>query len=363
MKIIHKYVIREFVETFIFGLAVFSIILLLDQIFQLINLFLSKGVPFFTVFKLFLLVYPNILSLAVPMAVLFGILLAYGRLSEDNEITALRSTGIHYVSFTGPVVILIAVLSIFLIFFNQFLSPMAHKNFRQLYQEVLSQRPMIRFEEKTITNVGEYRFYADRVEKNTGFLRGVNIYKFANQEAGAPFRISAASAKVFVNPVGVVFELYNGHWQKTNPAKPDTLVDLDFVKYDFTIAFGGKIIPFSQSLREMTSPELRKEILDYKARKLPISFFENEFWLRWVLALAPLAFALVAVPLGLITERGGKSLGFGLSLGVILVYYILLVSALNLGEKDILPAKFVLWAPNIAMIAASIFFWKRMAAR
>jgi len=363
MKIIHRYIIREFVETFAFGLIVFSIILLLDQIFQLVNLFLSKGVPFLTVSKLFLLVFPNILSLAVPMAILFGILLAYGRLSEDNEITALRATGAHFISFTSPVLVFVLFLSAFLILFNHVLSPKAHKEFRQLYQDVLSQRPMIRFEEKTITNIGDYRFYAGNVNKDNGVMKSVNIYKFASQESGAPFRISASSATVMLNPAAVIFQLYKGHWQKTNPAKPNTLVDMNFEKYDFAIPMGGKVIPFSQSLREMTSHQLRQEILSYKSRKLPTSFLENEFWLRWTLALAPLAFAIVAIPLGLITDRGGKSLGFGLSLFIIIFYYVLLVSALNIGEKELIPPKYILWMPNLGMLISGVFFWQRMAKR
>ena len=363
MKIIHRYIIKEFLETFAFGLIVCSIILLLDQIFQLINLFISKGVPFLTVLRLFLLVFPNILSLAIPMAILFGILLAYGRLSEDNEITALRATGTHYLSFTGPILVFVFCLSGFLVVFNHLLSPAAHKEFRQLYQEVLSQRPMIRFEEKTITNIGEYRFYSNSVDKVSGVLREVNIYKFSSQENGAPFRISASSATVMLNPGAVIFQLYNGHWQKTNPSKPNTLVDLNFEKYNFAIPLGGKVIPFSQSLREMTSIQLRKEIASYRSQKLPTSFLENEFWLRWTLALAPLAFALVAIPLGLITDRGGKSLGFGLSLGLIVFYYMLLVLALNIGEKDYIHPKYILWLPNLGMLAAGLFFWKRMAAK
>ncbi|MFA6613495.1 MAG: LptF/LptG family permease, partial [Endomicrobiia bacterium] len=96
IKILHRYIVKEFVSSFIFGLTVFSAILLLDQIFQLIDLFLSKGVGFFLIFQLFILIIPNILSLTIPMAILFGVLLSYGRLCEDNEITVMKATGINY---------------------------------------------------------------------------------------------------------------------------------------------------------------------------------------------------------------------------------------------------------------------------
>ncbi|MCX5782542.1 MAG: LptF/LptG family permease [Elusimicrobia bacterium] len=360
MKIICKYIIREFLEAFIFGLIIFSIILLLDQIIQLINLTLTKGISLWTVTKLFLLILPNILSLTIPMAVLFGILIGYGRISEDNEITALRSSGTNYKTLTSPILMFVILISILMIPFNHFLSPSLHKNFRQLYQKILSQRPFIRFEEKTITNIGEYRFYAHSLNKKNGVLKGVNIYKFSNQLDGAPWRINSSSATVMLSPSAVIFELYNGYWQNTNPNKPDTLINMHFSKYNFVIFLGGKVIPFSQSLREMTTPQLRKEIKYYQSKKMPSNFLENEFWLRWTMAFAPIVFAFIAIPLALISHRGGKSAGFGLSILVISFYYMILIIALNTGEKEYLPPKFILWLPNLAMLSCGIFFWKRM---
>jgi len=360
MKIIHRYVIREFVESFLFGLLVFSGILLLDQVFQLIDMVLSKGIALWVVIKLFLLILPNIFSLTIPMSVLFGILLAYGRLSEDNEITAMRCTGINYPSFTGPLLAVVFILSLFLVYFNQYLSPVTHKQFRQLYQEVLTQRPLVKFEEREITTLGDYRLYVQHVDRTSNVLQGVNIYRFSKDEVGAPWRISASSATVSVTPQAVIFYLYNGYWQKPNPARPDSLVHLVFSNYQFIISLEGDIMPFSQSLREMDFRKLRREIESYRAKKMPTNFLENEFWLRFILAGAPIAFALISIPLGIVTRRGGRSIGFGISLLVLFGYYALLVTALNLGEKDYVRPGIILWLPDAATLIAGIWLWKRM---
>jgi LPS export ABC transporter permease LptF len=363
MKLIHRYIIREFVESFLFGLVVFSCILLLDQLFQLVDLVLSKGISLWIVARLFLLILPNIFSLTVPMAVLFGILLAYGRLSEDNEITALRSNGVKYRSFTMPVVITVALLSGFLLYFNQVLSPITQRQFRTIYQDVLKQSPLVKFDERTITNVGEYRLYVLKVDRTTNSLHGVNIYKFTPGEEGMPWRITASSATVSVSPGAVVFHLYNGYWQKPNPGKPNTLVHLNFSSYVFTIPLGGQLLPNSQSLRELTAAQLRAEIAKYRLKKMPTNFLENEFWLRITLSLAPFVFAIIGIPLGIITERGGKSIGFGISLLVLFVYYLLLVTGLNIGEKGILHPGLVMWLPNITLFGIGIYFWKKMLAK
>jgi LPS export ABC transporter permease LptF len=360
MKIIHRYVIREFLESFFFGLLVFSSILLLDQVFQLIDLVLSKGISLLIVIRLFLLILPNIFSLTVPMSALFGIILAYGRLSEDNEITAMRSNGLDYWNFTAPVLVVVLLMSVFLVYFNQYLSPTTHKHFRQIYQEVLTQRPLVKFEEKEITTLGDYRLYVQKVDRASNTLHGVNIYRFSKDEVGVPWRISASSATVAVTPQGVVFYLYNGYWQKSNPSRPDSLVHLTFSNYQFTISLEGNIMPTSQSLREMDINELRREIATYRSKKLPVNFLENELWLRFVLAVAPLAFALTAVPLGIITQRGGRSIGFGVSLLILFGYYTLLVTALNIGEKGFVSPRYILWLPDAATGITGFFLWRRM---
>lgn len=360
MKLLQRYIITEFFESFLFGLAVFSSILLLDQIFQLIDLFLSKGVSIIVVARLFLLILPNIFSLTIPMAGLFGILLAYGRLSEDNEITAIRSSGIPYSVIAYPVLFVVLLLSGFLVYFNQYLSPATHSQFRRIYQQVLTKSPIIKFEEQGITKISDYRLFVNKIDRVSNSLIGVNIYKFSKNENDSAWRISASSAVVAVNPNAVIFNLYNGYWQKPNPARPGNLVHLKYLYYQFTIPIGGSVMPFSQSLREMTATEMKQEINNYRAKKLPTTFLETEYWLRWTLALAPFVFAICGIPLGVVAERGGKSIGFGMSLVVLFIYYFMLVAALNISEKGYFYPGIVMWLPDAVIFAGGLVLWKRM---
>jgi lipopolysaccharide export LptBFGC system permease protein LptF len=158
----------------------------------------------------------------------------------------------------------------------------------------------------------------------------------------------------------VVFNLFNGYWQQPDPSKPGNLVNMNYLYYQFTIPIGKSIMPFSQSLREMTATEMLSEIKNYKTKKLPTSFLETEFWLRWTLALAPLVFAICGIPLGIVSERGGKSIGFGLSLVVLFVFYFMLVTALNTAEKGIFPAYLVMWLPDFVILVGGVFLWRKM---
>ena len=156
IKKLHAYIIKEFFWSFLLGVLISSLLLILDVVFGLISTFLSKGVAFFLILKLFACYLPNILTVAIPMAVLFGILLAYGRLSSDNEITAMKSSGLDYKTLTIPVTICVCVVSFLLLLFNHFLAPTINARYKSLTEEIMTKRPLVKFNEKSITQIGEY---------------------------------------------------------------------------------------------------------------------------------------------------------------------------------------------------------------
>lgn len=389
IKILHKYIVKEFISSFIFGLTIFSAILLLDQIFQLVDLFLSKGVGFFLILQLFILIIPNILSLTIPMAILFGVLLSYGRLSEDNEITVMKATGINYKTLSMPIIVFVLFVSIGLIYFNHYLSPSTHMYFRTLYKQILTKTPLAKFDEKTITDIGGYRIYAHKVNSKTNTLSGVNIYKFVDDKKDGdsfyigksnqngkiknnreekkgniiPWRIASSSAAVSVERNMVTLKLYDGYWQRSDPNKLGSMIHMNFSTYRFSIPFGESVNFDDVALREMTSAKLNAKLKTFEEKDPQIYTYKNEYWLRWVLAVAPVIFAIVAIPIGIMSGKGGKAIGFGMSLFVIFIYYMFLVISLNIGEKGYIPSCYIMWLPNIVIGAAGFFLFKKMGKK
>lgn len=366
IKILHKYIVKEFLSSFIFGLIVFSVTILLEQVIMLIDLFLSKGVSFWIVFKLFLLVIPNILSLTIPMAILFGVLLSYGRFSEDNEITIMRSTGADYKTLSMPIIIFVIIISCGLVYFNHSFSPSTFKYFRTLYKQILVETPLAKFNEKTITQLGEYKIYAHKVNPENNVLTGVNIYKYSNDNANQyiiPWRIASSSATVRVEKGIVKFKLFNGYWQKTDPKVPENMLHIHFASYQFEIPVMNNINSADMTLKELTSSKISKKIKTFNKDDDQIYKYKNEYWTRWVLAAAPIFIAIVAIPIGMMAGKGGKAAGFGLSLCILFVFYMLLIIALNIGEKGYIPSAIILWLPNIATLAVGIILFNKMSKK
>ena len=99
-RILYRYTLREMLAPFALGLTIFTFVLLLARLLRLIELVVNRGLPATQVSQLFLYLLPAFLEVTVPMAMLLAILVAFGRLSADSEITALRSSGVSLLQLT-----------------------------------------------------------------------------------------------------------------------------------------------------------------------------------------------------------------------------------------------------------------------
>ncbi|GAG71970.1 unnamed protein product, partial [marine sediment metagenome] len=97
-RVVDRYFIKEFIPPFIFSLFALTFILLMDQLFRLIDLFVRKGLPWDIVGQILIYTLPLIISYTAPMAILVAIIMSFGRLSRDNEILALKTSGVSFLS-------------------------------------------------------------------------------------------------------------------------------------------------------------------------------------------------------------------------------------------------------------------------
>lgn len=361
LKKLHLYIIKEFLGYFFFGLAVFSIFFILNNLFDLIDLFFSRGVPPFLILKLFILTVPKILMSTIPMAVLLGILTSYGRLAEDNEVTAMKSSGINYKTLTMPVIVLVCTIFIFLLLCNHFITPSATSNFKNLYKEIIIKKPLSRLTEKTINEIGEYSLYANKVNHKNNTLSEISIYKFENKDASTKtYRIYASSAIIKPYPNAIKITLYNGYLLHAHPSDMNNMTQITFKSYCFFIKLYNKIKDDNLLILGMSSPKIIKTIKICKESCIPYKKYEIELWIRWVFAFAPIVFTFVALPIGIMTRKGGKGIGFGISLGIILIYYLLTILAIDLSEEKYMPTSLIMWFPNIIITILGIYMLIKM---
>jgi lipopolysaccharide export system permease protein len=359
MKLFPRYIMRQYLGNLVLGLLIFTFVLLLDRLFELVDLLINKGVGLGLTLQLLFFLLPASLTLTLPMSNLLSGLLTFGHLSETNEITAARASGLSAWSFIYPP-LLVAVLSVlFLIPFNTRWAPHAHGHFRSLYLQVLKRNPLVHLEEKTFTNVGDYHIFVEKISRRSPPLRGITIYKMPAE--GAPLRIFAEQGAAAVDTSqGITFTLQKGQIEEIDTTRPGHWFNTSFETYVLLIPFGGETQESSRSIEEMDNKELAANIRQLRQKRLPYPLFACESHLRWALAVTPLLFVLFAVPLAIRVHRGGKSIGFGLSILIVLIYYVLLMGGLSFGQRGQWPPGLAVWLGNGVLAAGATFLTWRL---
>src|SRR6266850_297352 len=138
--ILDRYVVREMVPPTAVGLLLFTFILLLDTISNLMRILVSRGAELVTVVRAFVYLLPSIFSVTIPMAFLLGVLLAFGRLASDSEIVALRASGVSPARLLRPVLALATFAGLVTFYVVGILGPAANQAYREILFSLIVSR-------------------------------------------------------------------------------------------------------------------------------------------------------------------------------------------------------------------------------
>ena len=141
MRLITHNILREHIGPFVFSLSTIIFVFLLNVVFRDLGRLIGKGLPFHIILEFFFLNMAWIAALAIPMAVLVSTLMAFGRMSQDNEITALKSSGVNLYRIIRPVFLFSIVLALGMERFNNIVLPEFNHRYKQLYADISKKRP------------------------------------------------------------------------------------------------------------------------------------------------------------------------------------------------------------------------------
>ncbi len=218
VRIFPWYILRQHLVPFLLGFGVITFILEMDVLFDYLDLVINRGVPVPAVLQLFVLSLGFVIVLSVPCAVLVAELMAFGRLSQDNEVTALRASGVHLFRAIVPSLVAAGVLAVGLTLFNNYVYPDANHAFANLLVDIQRMRPTVKLQEGVfITDLPGYNLIVKSVNGRTNEMRGVTIYQM--NAGGPPTTILAKSGFLRYTPDGhtAVIELSNGEIHEIPP--------------------------------------------------------------------------------------------------------------------------------------------------
>ena len=353
------YFFRQYLPSFFFGFILFSFVFLLDKLFDLIDLILNKGVSFLTVGKLIGLFVPTSFPLAFPMAILLGCMVTFGRLSEENEITAVRAAGVslHKVLWVFPVFALLT--SFLLVPFNTQMAPWINKAFRTIYEEIVHADPLINILPKKFFTIRNIKIFAHGIHPENKELRDLFVYQIG-QDNQPSERIFARTGEIETNEESLQLTLHAGQLQRRDRENPRNLFHATFDQYLISIPLKLDKKYKSTRFRNISTPELKALIKSNQRKGFKTNALEAENSLRYAISFAPLALLLIGIPLATTLKRGGRAFSMGISLIVIFIYYLVLIFGLTMAEKGMMPAHPALWIANALCFIVGLFFIKRM---
>ncbi len=361
MKILDRYIFKEMTSTFFVGIGAFTITLLLGKIVRLTEMIVNKGVGFWIILRLFLLMFPSFLILTIPMATLLATLSTFGRMASDKEVVALKTAGVSLYRLLYAPALFATLACVANLYLSIQVLPWGNRNFRNLLVQVARTQAGLSLREGVFNSDLEGFIIYVRNMKNEGrVLEGILLVDTREEES---FKVIVARrGQVIIDPEGVktILRLSDGSIHFTLPKNPANYRELSFDQYELNLdlnRFTDNPIEKKKIDKEMTLSELLNKMAEEKAAKLHPHIF-TEFHKRFSIPFAAIVFILIGTPLGIRVKRSGKVSGFSLSIALVLVYYLLFSLGEALGNEGKISPFLAVWSPNLLLggLGAGLLF-------
>ncbi|MEO0453438.1 MAG: LptF/LptG family permease [Verrucomicrobiota bacterium] len=360
LTVLYRYIIWRILITTLIAIGVMTFVLVLGNAFQRVfDLLVNNDVPVGIISKMILLLIPAALTFTVPWGLLIAILLVFGRMSHDHELTAIRAAGIGLAPFSAPIILLSLVFCVISFFNNSYLAPDSMATFKRTLVDMGRENPTVFLRaEEPIDTFGNMRLYIKKKSGNR--IEGVHIWELGkdgipNRSIRADYGIIAAN----LPEKSLDITLYNARQEQRG--NDPTVID------QIQTGMRASQLPIRVSLASLldtsgveknitvwTLDQIGAEIISPEGdfRILPII---TELQKRLAFSSACFTFCIIGIPVALLTQRRETSISFVISLGIVILYYLLVAFAKALEDDAGAYPELIIWAPNF--IFQALGFW------
>jgi lipopolysaccharide export system permease protein len=364
MRIISRYIFKEILTPFGVTFLAFTIIFLLGNLMQLIDMIVQKGVGLWDIARLLGFTLPFLFVYIIPMTFFISILLGFLRLSSDNEVTALKASGMGFFQLLPPVLILSLASYLLTGFIAMVAQPWSEYSLKNLIFNIAVVQAKVTLKERVFNNdFKDLVFYIQKVSPE-GEMDDVFIYD--QRQKDIPQTIVASKGWLIPDPRERSLNLRLGNGIIYNVSlRSKSAQNINFKTYNLVLPLDQ--MAAAQGKREKSETELYLNELKEKIRQTSPGEnkyykYQIEYYKKFSLPFSCLVFGMIAFPLGLQSRLAGRSWAIVLGGTVIFIYYLILSLAFSLGEKGTLSPLIGLWLPNVIVggIGGYLFWitWK-----
>ncbi len=365
MRILTRYILKEIISHSLLGLLIFTFVVYIPHIGHLLELVVRHDISLPHILLLFLVPVPSILVLTIPMAVLLGTLIGLSRMAADGEVIGARACGISRFQFVVPVMIYAVAGWAVGLWMSLYLAPASSLKLEQLEEEVRTTQIPYQVQPRVfMEQFPNLLLYLEDVSASRSYWRGVFIVDSTDRQA--PKVTLAGSGLLVSDPASgaLTLHLERGATHQLDAADPARYSVVSFASTDLPLpavqptARPASRVPATMTLGELWNatrqrddpvrPGLQSSVISERRAALV------ELHYRFALPMASLVLALVGIPLGLFTRKGGKAVGVLLAMLAVFVYYMVMAFGLSLAKQGRLPPAIGLWLANTVFAALGI---------
>ena len=357
--IIYRYLLLEILPPFGVGLLAFTSIVFLGRLMKITQMIVIKGVGLIEVLKSCLYLLPYLLVFTLPMAATVGVLLALTRLSEDQEIIALKTAGLSYTQLLPPVLAFSLGAAFLTLVLTVFGSPWGQHATKELLVEVVKKRADLGIKDQVFnTDFQGLMLFINHVGSRNGELEGIFAYDYRDEEN--PNTVYAESGQLSFDPVqeAIRMELFDGRVIRWGP-DPSRWQTVEFKRYQLPLQLFSFNLKGEKSESEMSLGELWA-ILSSQVRGSPTyNRAAVELNQRFAMPVGALLLCLMAMPLGLSPRQHGRTWSLILGLVIFLVYYVVFTASWRLAINARINPSLAPWLSNFLFVWVALYLWRR----
>jgi lipopolysaccharide export system permease protein len=359
--ILWRYILRDVLAHTLLGLTVFTVLLVAQNVLRALEQLLAAGVSATLLVQLTAIVLPSYLAYAIPVSLLFGVLLTFGRMSADGEVVAIRAAGVSVPRLLPPVLAIGLVCAGFTAYLQFEVEPTGHYRLKRFVRELATTVNVL--EPGEFHKFGGRTIYVSSAGDETCPYRGVLIGDLS--EAPKPVFISARCGRIdSEGEAGLALQLTEGsihfsdsdpgHYRKIGFQTMRIAFDVgDQVRsskrgHDFTLS---ELLELKRRFARGEQPEIRR---GNGERTVDVQIHR-----RLAFSMASLLLGMLAVPLGIRPLRSGRSAGAITAVGVMAVYWLAFTTGEVMAEGGHVPPWLGIWTANVLVAALTVYLLRR----